>query len=57
MTWLQDKNTHTNGIDKMDKGKLYEDIEADDGLSDEEKREAYFAEIENDEAEEEMREE
>ena len=40
----------------MDKGKLYEAIDADDSLSDEEKREAYFAEIDNDEAEEEMRE-
>ena len=41
----------------MDKDKLYEAIDADDSLSDEEKREAYFAEIDNDEAEEEMREE
>ena len=40
----------------MDKGKLYEAIDADDSLSDSEKREAYFAEIDNDEAEEEMRE-
>ena len=40
----------------MDKGKLYEAIDADDSLSDEEKRDAYFAEIDNDEAEEEKRE-
>ena len=41
----------------MEKGKLYDAIDADDSLSDEEKREAYFAEIDNDEAEEEARKE
>ncbi len=41
----------------MDKEKLYEAIDNDDELTDSEKRDAYFGEIENQEAEERWQEE
>ena len=35
----------------LDKDELYDRINADEDMSDEEKREAYFSEVENDEME------
>lgn len=41
----------------MDKDKLYEQIDREEDMTDSEKREAYFAEIENDRMEQEWRDE